>query len=579
MSNKWRSNAVKGVMAVAITAAAFGVAQNASAEAQVTAKSVPCDPYAKYDCLDSYLGDGFWNRLTNYYKLEMGKDAAPADPNAPPSRSEDFPPAAQTTPPMPFTEWPNGGNPGIGVTTPNMVDSPFMNAIANTTVGQWMIDNHIQAYGWANAGFNFSTNNTHGGNAPAAYDYNPNVPVLNQIVEYVERLPDTVQKEHNDWGFRLNMIYGEDYRYTTSYGVFSGQLMNKNFQYGFDAVMAYFDWFTPSVAQGLNIRIGRYIAIPDIEAQLAPNNYMYSHSITYGYDNYTNEGILGTLALDKNWQVQAGVTAGTDTTLQHMWTTNTINCSVLYPCKGATYNQQTGLSTQTQGMLQDPGAKPSFTGAIRWNSDDGKTSVQVVENGINSGQWGYNNLQWHGATFYHQFDEHWHISTEFYNEFQKNVPNAQNPMIASMYGNWGNGGTGFNSNQMPFAQFNYNAPNLAACGNATALSCRAMANGSVTYINYQIDPLNNLSFRPEFYWDAQGQRTGVSSYQTGTASATGASAAGAIYRNYAFGWQHWFSPQIEVRPEVAWYSASNPVFNNGQTRYQTVWSGDIIWHW
>ena len=132
---------------------------------------------------------------------------------------------------------------------------------------------------------------------------------------------------------------------------------------------------------------------------------------------------------------------------------------------------------------------------------------------------------------------------------------------------------------MPFAQFNYNAPNLAACGNATALSCRAMANGSVTYINYQIDPLNNLSFRPEFYWDAQGQRTGVSSYQTGTASATGASAAGAIYRNYAFGWQHWFSPQIEVRPEVAWYSASAPVFNNGQTRYQTVWSGDIIWHW
>jgi Putative beta-barrel porin-2, OmpL-like. bbp2 len=572
MSNKWRSNAVKGVMAVAMTAAAFGVAQNASAQAQVTAKSVPCDPYAKYDCLDSYLGDGFWNRLTNYYKLEMGKDAAPADPSAPPTRGADFPPAAMTTPPMPFTEWPNGGNPGIGVTTPNMVDSPFMNAIANTTVGQWMIDNHIQAYGWANAGFNFSTSNTHGGNAPAAYDYNPNVPVLNQIVEYVERLPDTVQKEHNDWGFRLNMIYGQDYRYTTSYGIFSGQLMNKNMQYGFDAVMAYFDYFIPSVAQGLNIRVGRYIAIPDIEAQLAPNNYMYSHSITYGYDNYTNEGILGTLALDKNWQVQAGVTAGTDTTVQHMWTTNTVSCSVLYPCKGARYDQNTGMSSQTQGMLQDPGAKPSFTGAIRWNSDDGKTSVQGVVNGINSGQWGYNNLQWHGLTFYHTFDEHWHISTEFYNEFQKNVPNAQNSQVQQIYAN-GNGATA--PGNAPFSQFAYNAPNLAACGNATALTCRAMANGSVTYINYQIDPMNNLSFRPEFYWDSQGQRTGAVNYQYGTAG----SVAGAIYRNYAFGWQHWFSPQIEVRPEVAYYTASNPVFNNGLTRYQTVWSGDIIWHW
>jgi len=578
MSNKWRSNAVKGVMAVAITAAAFGVAQNASAEAQVTAKSVPCDPYAKYDCLDSYLGDGFWNRLTNYYKLEMGHDVPPADPNAPPSRSEDFPPAAMTTPPMPFTEWPNGGNPGIGVTTPNMIDSPFMNAIANTTVGQWMIDNHIQAYGWANAGFNFSTNNTHGGNAPAAYDYTPNSPVLNQIAEYIERLPDTVQKEHNDWGFRLNMIYGQDYRFTTSYGMFSGQLMNKNFQNGFDPVMMYFDWFTPFVAQGLNIRIGRYVAIPDTEAQLAPNNYMYSHSITYAYDNYTNEGILATLAVDKNWQVQAGVTAGTDTTLNHLWSKTSTGCTPLNPCAGGTaVNGTASLSggyipgTGTQSMKQDPGAMPAFTGAIRWNSDDGKTSVQVVENGINSGQWGYNNLQWHGLTLYHTFDEHWHITAEVYNEFQKNVPNS------AIFGpTYGAGGS-----NIPFSNFAYNQPNLAHCGNA-ALTCRAESTGWVTYLNYSPDPMNNFSFRPEIYWDPQGQRTGAGNVPAVAPGAYGngtAIGSGAIYRDLAFGWQHWFSPQIEVRPEVAWYSASAPVFNNGQTRYQTVWSGDIIWHW
>jgi len=577
MSNKWRSNAVKGVMAVAITAAAFGVAQNASAQAQVTAKSVPCDPYAKYDCLDSYLGDGFWNRLTNYYKLEMGHDVPPADPNAPPSRSEDFPPAAMTTPPMPFTEWPNGGNPGIGVTTPNMIDSPFMNAIANTTVGQWMIDNHIQAYGWANAGFNYSTSNTHGGNAPAAYDYNPNAPVLNQIAEYIERLPDTVQKEHNDWGFRLNMIYGQDYRYTTSYGIFSGQMMNKNFVAGFDPVMMYFDWFTPSVMQGLNIRIGRYVAIPDTEAQLAPNNYMYSHSITYGYDNYTNEGILGTLAVDKNWQVQAGVTAGTDTSLQHLWSKTTGGCTLLNPCAGqynGTINAQGQYvgGTGTQQLKQDQGAMPSFTGAIRWNSDDGKTSVQVVENGINSGQWGYNNLQWHGLTLYHTFDEHWHITAEVYNEFQKNVPNSA--IFGSTYGAGGS--------NIPFSNFNYNQPNLAHCASAQQLTCRAESTGWVTYLNYSPDPMNNFSFRPEIYWDPQGQRTGAGNVPAVAPGAYGngpAIASGVIYRDLAFGWQHWFSPQIEVRPEVAWYSASAPAFNNGLTRYQTVWSGDIIWHW
>jgi hypothetical protein len=34
--------------------------------------------------------------------------------------------------------------------------------------------------------------------------------------------------------------------------------------------------FIPQLAEGLLVRFGRYISIPDIEAQLAPNNYMYS---------------------------------------------------------------------------------------------------------------------------------------------------------------------------------------------------------------------------------------------------------------------------------------------------------------
>jgi len=222
-------------------------------------------------------------------------------------------------------------------------------------------------------------------------------------------------------------------------------------------------------------------------------------------------------------------------------------------------------------MKQDPGAMPAFTGAIRWNSDDGKTSVQVVENGINSGQWGYNNLQWHGLTLYHTFDEHWHITAEVYNEFQKNVPNSA--IFGSTYGAGGS--------NIPFSNFAYNQPNLAHCGNA-ALTCRAESTGWVTYLNYSPDPMNNFSFRPEIYWDPQGQRTGAGNVPAVAPGAYGngtAIGSGAIYRDLAFGWQHWFSPQIEVRPEVAWYSASAPVFNNGQTRYQTVWSGDIIWHW
>jgi hypothetical protein len=51
--------------------------------------------------------------------------------------------------------------------------------------------------------------------------------------------------------------------------------------------MVYADVYVPFVAQGLNIRMVRYISLPDIEAQLAPDNYTYSHSLLYTYDAYT----------------------------------------------------------------------------------------------------------------------------------------------------------------------------------------------------------------------------------------------------------------------------------------------------
>ena len=75
-------------------------------------------------------------------------------------------------------------------------------------------------------------------------------------------------------GFPLSGIYGVDYRYTTAYGLFSYQLLNHNFVNGYDFPMEYVDLYFP-VMQGLNVRIGRFISIPDIEAQLAPNNYTY----------------------------------------------------------------------------------------------------------------------------------------------------------------------------------------------------------------------------------------------------------------------------------------------------------------
>ncbi|MCW8409659.1 porin [Legionella sp. PATHC035] len=508
-----------------------------------------CNPYNNYTCLDSYLGEDFFTRLFRYYKLEIGHATAPSDPHAPSSHRVGWPATPQSTPPMPFTEWPYGATTTLGVSLPNAVDSPFMVGIANTSTGKWLQKNHIQAYGWVNGGGNISTNTVKpGGNAPMAYMYTPNTVQLDQAVLYIERVPNTVQTSHIDWGFRLSGIYGENYRYTTAYGIASYQLLNNNSVYGYDFPMVYGELYIPNVAQGLLFRVGRYISIPDIEAQLAPNNYLYSHSMTYTFDNYTNEGLVASLAVAKNVIFQLGLVGGTDTAI---WN---IGKKVKNPAPNPLYPDST--------FLKDPGARVSAVACARITWNDGKDTFYPCMDGINNGVWGYNNLQWYGFTFYHKFNDRWHIAYELYTLHQHKVANINNPIAAAAIAA---GGTPFSPEYIPF-----NAPNAAQCNNTNALTCTASVLATVAYINYQFSPLDNISLRPEFYDDKQGQRTGVKTR----------------YLNFGLGWQHWLSPQIELRPEIDYdYALDRNAFNGNvnagippSKRYTVLGAMDIIAH-
>jgi Putative beta-barrel porin-2, OmpL-like. bbp2 len=505
------------------------------------AKSGNCDPYLEYKCLDTYLGDDFFTRFFRYYQLEWGKSGPPSDPNAPPSARDAaaWPKSPVGIPPFPYSDFPYGGSPNIGTTRPNSVDSPLMAAMANTSLGKLMQDAHIQVYGWVNGGFNLSTNtNQPAGNAPIGYAYTPNTVQLDQAVVYIERLPDTVQKDHVDWGFRLSALYGENYRYTNSYGLLSDQFNGRNQINGFDFPMVYGDIFIPQVAEGMNIRFGRYISVPDIEAQLAPNNFTYTHSLTYTLDNYTNTGILTSVALTKNVMVQVGIDTGTETPLwMHGRTLQNPMPNPLYP--GTT-------------MLQDPGNQLSFAFCLRLTSDSGNDTFYPCVDGINNAAWGYNNLQWHGFTYYHKFNEYWNLAFEAYWLSENGVPNLQNPNAQAIFAG---GGTPFSPQYVTF-----NPPNQAFCADPNALSCTANAYGIVAYLNYSPDKMNNFSFRPEIYDDPNGWRTGV----------------GVPVRYYAatLGWQHYFSPQFEVRPEISyWHSEPGPSFNSAVSTFNGGFNG------
>jgi hypothetical protein len=58
-----------------------------------------------------------------------------------------------------------------------------------------------------------------------AYGLVPNHIELSQGVLIFERVTDSVQTDHLDWGFKFTNVYGTDYRFTTAKGYFSDQLL------------------------------------------------------------------------------------------------------------------------------------------------------------------------------------------------------------------------------------------------------------------------------------------------------------------------------------------------------------------
>ncbi len=382
----------------------------------------------------------FFQRFSQAYRSDWLPAPADAASTAPERRGY---PAPLDSPPFPGSDYSVGGTPTVGA--PDTQTYPLMQAI-NGNRGR------IKVYGWLNGGFNVSTSNKgDGANSPASYYYSPNRVTADQQVLYIERLPNTVQTDHIDWGFRFAQLYGQDYRYTTAKGIFSQQLLQKNHQNGYDPVMAYVDVYFPHVAKGMNIRMGRYISLPDIEAQLAPNNYTYSHSLLYTIDPYTQTGIVASIKLSDHWLVQAGFSGGNDVA---PWTKD---------------------------------VKPTFTGCVDYTWHKGGDALYTCINSLNDGKYAYNNVQSFYETWYHVFTPHTHMATETWYMYERDVPNiggnVANPITPEI------------------------GANGAFCS-AGEQRCFAPEAAVVNYVEHEFNPHNYFSVRNEFVDDIKGQRTG-----------------------------------------------------------------------
>lgn len=433
-------------------------------------------------------------------------------------------PAPLNSPPFPGADWPIGGTVVIGA--PDYNTYPLMQAINENK-------SRTKIYGWFDIGGNASTSNKGKyANNETAYDVIPNSIQLDQAALYIERLPNTVQTDHFDYGFRFTSLYGLDYRYTTAKGIFSQQLLShaSGQTYGFDEVMYYADLYIPKIAKGMDIRIGRYISLPDIEAQLAPNNYTYSHSILYTYDCYTQNGVNTTTKINDHLTVQAGVSAGCETA---PWT------------KGA---KLTG----------------SFCVDYMWSQ--GANNLYGCANSINSTKYSYNNLSGYYLTYYHKFNKNWHASTEALYQYEKSVPNlcfGLSPCIS--YGPGANVGLNAGAITSPGL---IGGANGAQC-NPNAAHCFAPSFGIVSYIEREFNHHHSsFGFRNEILDDLKGQRTGNKT----------------LYSEHQFAMNFWLGSTVTFRPELRYDHAydvpayDSPYLGAPTKKSQGTLAGDLIYH-
>jgi len=156
--------------------------------------------------------------------------------------------------------------------------------------------------------------------------------------------------------------------------------------YGYDPMIWYLELYFPQVAHGMTITAGRYLSLPDIEAQFAPNNYLLTHSILYTVDAYTNVGVLASVKLSDQWTVQVGVHGGDDS---------------------APWDSTSELSAQA---------------CVRWVSASNNDMLYPCVESYNGKNQTYNNLQEYVLTWGHRFSPNVHTLTEAYRLYVINQP-------------------------------------------------------------------------------------------------------------------------------------------------------------
>jgi hypothetical protein len=293
-------------------------------------------------------------------------------PVLPPTPAPAAPPPAPPAPPAPAERW------------------WLMKELQGTWPGALLDDTRLRLYGWTDMSFTASTDSHE--QLPMGFNYRANDFLLQQNWLRFERPVVTSGTTEPTFGFRTDTILpGSDYRFTVARGLFSGQLTadhgNPNL-YGIDPIQFYGEAYFPTVARGLDVKVGRIFCQYGVEANDAVSNILASHSYTFIYDPFTHTGVMATLKLTDAWSVQGGMMLGSD-------------------------------------IFIHPADNPTGMGSVKWAPPTGRDSVLfsfIVGNGRFDQKHDFHNPEVFDLVWTHKINARLTYTQEFLYGFTTNVP-------------------------------------------------------------------------------------------------------------------------------------------------------------
>jgi hypothetical protein len=161
--------------------------------------------------------------------------------------------------------------------------------------------------------------------------------MLNQAWLYFVR-PTKTNGDGFDIGGRIDVVYGEDWRFGQCYGL-ENRFDSPNSLYGLVLPQFYME----VAYNDLTVKMGHFATLTSLEVVPAPLNFFYSHAYLMGgyFDPLLVTGLQAEYKVDDNWQVISGFNQG--------WQ-----------------------------LFENPYHTLDFLGGVKWASTDKKSSLSVM---------------------------------------------------------------------------------------------------------------------------------------------------------------------------------------------------------